>query len=64
MLPDIPVTRAGLPRTCGEPLEPLATAGLGRPAGRPKTGGQVLGYARSDCKHNDLWADRRWRLSF
>jgi len=38
------------------PLDGLKKAvssevGLGRPAGRPKTGGQVLGYARTDCKH-------------
>jgi hypothetical protein len=35
-------------------------AGLGRPAGRPKTGGQVLGYARSGCKRNGCWPGR-WR---
>ena len=37
-----------------------AAAGPGRPVGRPKTGGHVLGYAGSGCKRGGC-RPRRWR---
>jgi hypothetical protein len=40
-----------------------AAAGLSRPTRRSKTGGQVLGYAKSGCKHNGCPArGRYWRF--